>query len=149
MTMTLSREDRNVSLVVGEADRRLASTLHEALLEHPEQKLAVAEREAARPLPPALGKLLAQVIEAMAAGHTVMIGSLPEELSTSVAAQQLGVSRPTLMKMIRQGDIPSHKVGSHHRLKAADVLALKRDRRAAQRQALVELNDFLDEADQS
>lgn len=149
MTLTLSRtEDRNVNVVVDDKQRELASKLHTALFGHPE-RLVVADPEESRPLPPALAKILAEIVEAIASGHTVVVGSLPEELSTTVAAQQLGISRPTLMKMIRSGEIAAHKVGSHHRLKSADVLAFRRERRAAQRRALAELNELLDEEPQS
>jgi excisionase family DNA binding protein len=143
MSLTLARTaDRNV--VVDRNQRELASELHTALFGHPE-RLLVAEPEQSRPLPPALANVIAQVVEAMASGGTVTIGSLPDELSTTVAAKQLGISRPTLMKMIRNGEIPAHKVGSHHRLKSADVLAFKRERLAAQRRALADLNELLDE----
>ena len=47
--------------------------------------------------------------------------SVPQELTTTVAAKRLGISRPTLMKLIREGKIPAHKVRSHMRLLTTDV----------------------------
>lgn len=122
-------------------ERRQAS--HLVAVEHWATTLAVGEEAA--PLPRELSRLIAQVIEAIAHGGTVTVSSLPDELSTSVAADQLGISRPTLMKKIRNGEIRAHKVGSHHRLKSADVLAFKRARLARQRRALAEMNELLDE----
>jgi len=52
-----------------------------------------------------------------------------------------------LMKLIRSGEVPAHKVGTHHRLKAADVMAFKRERLARQRQALDDLRALERELD--
>nr|NLI50245.1 excisionase family DNA-binding protein [Propionibacterium sp.] len=111
-----------------------------ARLESPRGALAV-EQDGGRlvPVPPAIGKVLQQVLEVMSRGGTVTIGSVPEVLTTSTAAGILGISRPTLMKMINEGKIPSHKVGTHHRLKADDVYAALRARRARERAAFLEL----------
>ena len=117
-------------------------------LRGPEGSLIVERRgRGAVPLPPEVGRILPQVLDVMAAGGTVTVGMVPEEVTTSTAAGMLGVSRPTLMKMIREGEIPSHKVGTHHRLKASDVRAARRARRGrelAAFEALRELDDRLE-----
>lgn len=74
----------------------------------------------------------------MARGGTVTIGAVPEVLTTSAAAGILGISRPTLMKMINEGAIPSHMVGTHHRLRVDDVFAALFARRARERAAFAE-----------
>ncbi|HRW19252.1 MAG TPA: excisionase family DNA-binding protein [Dermatophilaceae bacterium] len=111
-------------------------------LRGPEGALSV-ERAGRRvaPLPPEVGRILQQVLDVMAAGGTVTVGMIPDEVTTSTAAGMLGVSRPTLMKMIKEGSIPSHKVGTHHRLKAEDVRAARRARRARERAAFDALRD--------
>lgn len=73
-------------------------------------------------LPTDLVGFLGNVLSGLSRGG-VSVTLLPEELTTTVAAELLGVSRPTLMKWVRAGEIPSHPVGSHTRLKLADVLA--------------------------
>lgn len=98
-----------------------------------------------RRLPPELADVLSTVIETLARGGSITIGSLPEELTTSVAAAQLGVSRPTLMKLIRSGELRAHMVGSHHRVKLADVREFQRQRLEAQKAAFTDLRDLLDE----
>lgn len=90
-------------------------------------------------------RLVARVLRDLGEGKTVTVGSLPEDLTTTVAADQLGVSRATLMKWIREGALPSHKVGSHTRVKTADVLALRKKRLSQQRKALEELIQMEDE----
>jgi excisionase family DNA binding protein len=112
------------------------------------QRLLVDSPDGPRPLPPELSKLLWAALEAIASGKALAIHSLPPELTTTVAAEQLGVSRPTLMRMIRDGEIPAHREGSHHRLNTTDVLNAKRERLARQRQAFNELRDLEDQLDQ-
>lgn len=97
-----------------------------------------------QPLPPETGRILQQVLEAIAQGHTVTVGAMPEEISTSTAADVLGVSRPTLMKMIRAGEIAAHKVGTHHRLASDDVYAARKARRSRERAAFERLRELDD-----
>ncbi|MFT4293852.1 MAG: excisionase family DNA-binding protein [Micropruina sp.] len=123
-------------------DARLARDVLEQL-EGSEGALAV-ERDGRLVLevPPEIGKLLQQVLDVVARGGTVTIGSVPPVLTTSTAAGILGISRPTLMKMINEGTIGSHMVGTHHRLKADDVFAALRARRARERAAFAELMEL-------
>lgn len=96
-------------------------------------------------LPSELSALLTNILETIARGGTVTVGSMPEDVTTTTAADLLGVSRPTLMKMITKGEIESHKVGSHTRIKSAHVFDFKRARLARQRQAFEELLELEDE----
>ncbi|MFT4011700.1 MAG: helix-turn-helix domain-containing protein [Nocardioidaceae bacterium] len=74
-----------------------------------------------------------------------MIRTSPEELTTTQAAQELGISRPTLMKMIRNGEIPAHKVGTNTHLRKAAVRVKRHERLTARRQALAELMELCDD----
>ncbi len=110
------------------------------VLEGPEGYLSVARGDdSARPLPHEVGHLLQRVLEAVASGATVTVTSTPAEITTSTAAAMLGISRPTLMKLITNGAIPAHKVGTHTRLRTEDVLTAKRERRARERAAFAAL----------
>lgn len=70
---------------------------------------------------PELSRVLRQIILLRGRGERITVGTVAEDLTTTVAAHRLGMSRPTLMKHIRAGDIPSHRVGSHTRLRREDV----------------------------
>lgn len=93
-------------------------------------------------VPAELAGVVRAVLSAMARGASVTVAAMPAEITTTVAAKELGVSRPTLMKMIKNSEIPAHKVGSHTRLKTDDVHAVLRQRRNEQRRAFNDLRDF-------
>ncbi|MEV6908461.1 helix-turn-helix domain-containing protein [Amycolatopsis sp. NPDC051071] len=97
------------------------------------------------PVPVELSQIITQVVQAVALGQTVTVSSMPEELSTTAAAKLLGISRPTLMRMVNAGDIPARKVGSHTRLRTVDVLEEQRARRQRQIAAFDELRALEDD----
>lgn len=125
-------------LLASERDSELARTTLESL-RGPQGFLALgttdATGSAVRPLPRELGVLLQEVLQAVAAGSTVTVVTTPSVVTTSTAAAMLGLSRPTLMRLVREGAIPAHKVGTHTRLLTEDVLEFKRARRARERAA--------------
>jgi excisionase family DNA binding protein len=90
-------------------------------------------------LPNRLGTFLADLVESMADGAGVSTSVLPDEMTTTVAADVIGISRPTLVKMIDRGEITAWSVGTHRRLRRADVLAARAARRDARRIAAREL----------
>lgn len=142
MSTLTALQDRNVLVDTKEREQaREALPFVAGHLDH----FAVGAQ--ARTLPPELADILTTVIEVLARGGSVTIGSLPEELTTSVAADQLGVSRPTLMKFIQSGELGAHKVGSHHRVKLSDVQEFQRRRLEAQRKAFDDLRHLMDEND--
>lgn len=99
-------------------------------------------------VPDDLAAIIVRVLRAVADGDTVTIAALPDELTTTQAADQLGVSRPTVMKLIGSGELPAHMVGTHHRVRTADVTAFRRARLARQRAAFDELQALEDQLDE-
>ena len=65
------------------------------------------------------------VLEAMAAGRGVTIIPQSAELTTAQAAEVLNVSRPFLIKLLEQKEIPHRKVGRHRRVLMEDVMTYK------------------------
>ncbi|MEU7997864.1 helix-turn-helix domain-containing protein [Micromonospora sp. NPDC049060] len=61
----------------------------------------------------------------LARGDGVAVSAVARELSTTEAASLLGMSRPTLVRLLDTAAIPSHRVGSHRRLFLSDVLAFR------------------------
>ncbi|RLV54543.1 DNA-binding protein [Aeromicrobium phragmitis] len=95
-------------------------------------------------LPAGLTAAIRFVLDGLTQGD-VSIRSMPDELTSTTAADLLGVSRPTLMKFVREGQLHSRKVGTHHRFAHHEVLELLRRRREMQRSALDELRRIDDE----
>lgn len=90
-------------------------------------------------VPAELADLIERIIRDIAAGKSVSVTTMPDELTTTVAAKELGISRPTLMRLIADGELASHKVGTHTRVKTRDVQAFRERRIRRQRDALGEL----------
>lgn len=54
----------------------------------------------------------------------------------------LGISRPTLMKLVAEGKLAAHKVGTHTRVLTTDVSEFREVQREAQRRAFDELREL-------
>ena len=97
-------------------------------------------------LPPEVFEVLRGVVEAMASGQAVTIAPVHQRLTTQEAADLLGISRPTLVKLLEAGEIAFEQPGRHRRVRLADVLAY-RERRSTQRRAAVDhMVEIADEA---
>jgi len=81
-------------------------------------------------------RVLRQVIEAMDQGLAVTVAPQSQTMTTQQAAELLGVSRPTLIRLLETDRIPYERVGSHRRVRLRDVLAYRDQRRAEQYRAL-------------
>ena len=98
-------------------------------------------------LPPAIGQLVLNVLSHIARGEMVTVVPYGAELTTQKAADLLNVSRPFLTKLLETGEIPFHKVGSHRRVQAEDLLAYKARRDARRSKALGDLQRLGQEYD--
>lgn len=90
-------------------------------------------------LPPAVSKLVLDLLSLIAKGETVTLVPVGAELTTQEAADMLNVSRPFLIKLIDERKLPHHKVGRHRRIRAQDLFDYKRHRDADREKALDEL----------
>lgn len=81
-------------------------------------------------------RVLLQAVQYLSKGAQVQILPLHSHLSTQEAADLLDVSRPYLVGLLENGAIPFHKVGSHRRVLAEDLVVYKEQRDAERRQAL-------------
>ena len=108
-------------------------------------------------LPEPLYEALVRAAGALADGYAVTVAPQHTTLSTHAAAELLGISRPTLIKLLEEGHIPYEKStdrpGAHRRIRLANLLSYKERRRRERREALAELTaeaveaGFYDEAD--
>ncbi len=84
-------------------------------------------------------ELLLEILGQMADGNAVTLFSTQAEVTTQEAADLLGVSRPHLVTLLDGGKIPHRLVGTHRRVRVADLMAYKASRYVEQRAVLDEL----------
>ncbi len=95
------------------------------------------------PIPAAVLELLQGILVQMAQGNAVTLVPVPAELTTQLAADLLNVSRPFLIERLEQGEIPFRKVGTHRRIRLADLMAYKH---AIDQQRAAALNELAAQA---
>lgn len=96
-------------------------------------------------LPDSVARLLRQLVYYLAHDRAVAVVPVNKELSTQEAADILNVSRPYLVKLLEQGEIPFVKVGAHRRIQVRDLMEYQRLRDATRRQALQRLTQMSQE----
>lgn len=96
-------------------------------------------------LPESLFQVLRQLVYHLARGQAVSVVPVNKELTTQQAADILNVSRPFLIKLLEQGEIPFIKTGSHRRVRFSDLMAYKRRRDAERQRALAHLTEMSQE----
>jgi len=96
-------------------------------------------------LPASAFEALKAVVTAMAQGMAMTLIPSGRELTTQEAADLLRISRPSVIKLLEDGTVPFHKVGTHRRINVEDVLAYRAARNEQRRAALRELTEISEE----
>ena len=99
-------------------------------------------------LPAEAYQALVKIVEPMRAGKAVTVAPLDQLLTTQEAANFLGISRPTLVKLLEQGEISYQRpaAGRHRRVRLSDVLDYQSRRREERRTALDQMTGEAAEA---
>jgi len=90
-------------------------------------------------IPASAVPVIQAVLKAMAQGDAVAVVPTHAELTTQQAADLLGVSRPFLIKVLKEGRLPHRKVGMHRRIMFKDLLEYKRSMQEKRRETLDKL----------
>ena len=96
-------------------------------------------------LPVATAEMIREALTLERDGKSFLLVEEEEEVSPEKAAEMLRISRPTLLKKLDSGEIPFHYVGSHRRIKVADVLAYRRRQKERAQAAIKQMRDEADE----
>lgn len=92
-------------------------------------------------LPKALNDLFVSVIQAMRQKQAVFLMHEDEAFTTQAAANFLGVSRQFFVRLLDDGRIPHHYVGTHRRVFYKDLVVFQRERSKVRRAALDKMTE--------
>lgn len=95
-------------------------------------------------------EILKQAVAALKRGQSISVLAHDQEISTQQAAEILGVSRPTVVRLIKDGDLRAHIPGAkRRRLLLADVLAYREELYARRNQFIAESSASYDDIEPS
>ncbi|OJY68685.1 MAG: hypothetical protein BGP16_05470 [Sphingobium sp. 66-54] len=90
-------------------------------------------------LPANIFRTIIKMLIEMGNGNAVAVVPVSAELTTQQAADLLNVSRPHLIKLLKEKEINYRMVGTHRKLLARDVLTYRDKTVYARRDALAEM----------
>jgi len=131
--------------IPSEDDVKLAKETRKILALRLSSNMPLDLREVSMPQEPTIripapaAHLLVQILDEMSRGNAVKLLPIHAELTTQEAADLLNVSRPTLIRLLNEGKIEFHKVGTHRRVPFKSALAYKRQIDEGRKAALAEL----------
>mgnify|MGYP001547497005 FL=1 len=99
--------------------------------------LAAGEHEAV--FPEELRAVITNVVMALRRGQAITLAPHALRLTTQQAADLLGISRPTLVKLLADGKIPFETPNRHRRIQLSDLLIYQATRRTERRDTLRDL----------
>ncbi|MFB8386749.1 excisionase family DNA-binding protein [Microbacterium sp. NPDC055910] len=123
-------------------------TAHEAagrVVPEPRYFLAGAHPGDQVELPEEIYLALRKIVHAMQSGLAVSVVPQTTRLTTQQAADLLNVSRPTVVKLLDEGEIPFERAGTHRRVLLADLLDYRERRRERQYDMLAATRDAVHE----
>jgi excisionase family DNA binding protein len=116
------------------------------LEQHTEPGLLLGPDGEQVPLPEEVYRVVVEVVEAMREGKVITLVPRIQRLTTQEAADFLGVSRPTVVKLLEDGKIPYEQPGRHRRIMFTDLLAYTERQHAGRRAALDRMTEDASEA---
>ncbi|WEK04276.1 MAG: helix-turn-helix domain-containing protein [Candidatus Devosia phytovorans] len=132
--------ERPGTVVPTEQEAEQAAEASRALSRRPKGTLRVRLDDGEElTLPTAAAKLLTHLLTEMSQGNAVTLIPLHAELTTQQAADFLNVSRPHVIRLIEDGRLNHHKVGTHRRIKFGDLEAYQKAANVRRREAMDDL----------
>jgi excisionase family DNA binding protein len=98
-------------------------------------------------LPQSVNNLFSEIFQAIRRKETVFLIHEDEAFTTQAAADYIGVSRQFFVRLLEDGKLPFHRVGTHRRVLFKDLVAYRETRSRERRAKLDQMTDALVEAD--
>jgi len=143
MSMAFKLSEQSTSPPPSAEDIKLAaesSRLIAAALGHGDTaRIRVIDGEEDITVPLMAMRMLVDILAHMAEGEAISLIPQHAALTTQQAADIMNVSRPYFVKILENGELPFHKVGSHRRVFFRDLVAYKEQSMTDRKQAMDEL----------
>jgi len=120
-------------------DIEVSTMIVKAVLENPGEKLTLIVDGKELKLSDQVSKAFLRFISEVAKGNSISIEALDNLMTTQEAADYLGYSRPTLIKLLDEYKVPISKVGRHRRIAFNAVTALQTQIQVNRQQAIRDL----------
>lgn len=88
-------------------------------------------------LPPHVYSFFVNILSQVSEGEKIFVLPVSKSVTTQLAANYLGMSRPFLVSLLVAGEINYHKVGRHRRILVGDLMEYAR-RRDTERRAVLD-----------
>lgn len=111
----------------------------EQILRSSTSHVALAGGDSEAVLPEELREVIKNVVMALRRGQAITLAPHALRLTTQQAADLLGISRPTLVKLLEDGKIPYETPNRHRRIQLSDLLNYQATRRGERRETLRDL----------
>jgi excisionase family DNA binding protein len=129
-----TKEEQTTSMAsydaLKETLKHLKDKMPEIEIEETQQKIRIPLRAL---------QLLAKILKVTGQGKPISIVPVATEVTTQVAADMLGCSRPHLIKLLENGKMDFVKVGRHRRIKIEDVISYKKEMKKIQKENIIKL----------
>ncbi|MBW4680099.1 MAG: helix-turn-helix domain-containing protein [Microcoleus vaginatus WJT46-NPBG5] len=135
------------SVVVQQQDAESIRQLEQLLSQETSQAKLVGSDGEEVLIPEPVYRILHDIVHMMASGQAIHLIPQNHAISTQEAADVLNVSRPYLVKLLEEGEIPHTKVGKHRRIRFEDLMAYKEQRDIKRSQLLDKLIEMTEDAD--
>lgn len=122
---------------------RVYRDLEELLKEHGVRLLDPRGQEIE--IPPKMYEMMLNVAHLLAREKVVLITPMDKNLTTQEAADYLGISRPTLVKLLEEGAIPFTRTGTHRRVRFENLQRYREITYAEHKRLLDELTQMSEE----
>lgn len=133
----ISRPSKEEQMAAMASYSALKETLKELNTETIEIEIEETKQKITIPL--SALELLTKILEVTGKGQSLSIVPIAAEMTTQTAAEMLGCSRPHLVQLLENGEIPFTKVGKHRRVKYEDVQDYRQKMKVDQKKRIIQM----------